>query len=207
MGEGRGQRPEGGSGGERQVKEEEMPQGTNLREQSERLGARKERCGRSSAASGAAWRGTRSARSEPRGPGAGAGAAEVPSTPSSHASPSPARPPKAGAGPAQCPACGGHVGRAGQSARDSGLSPAGWASAGQLASAESARRGSRFGVGREPWARDRVEGGDGAGLPRGPASCPPAAYGARSPLSPQDRPWSARSSGFARLLAPAALGP
>uniref|UniRef100_A0A3Q1LJ52 Aldehyde dehydrogenase family 3 member A2 n=2 Tax=Bos TaxID=9903 RepID=A0A3Q1LJ52_BOVIN len=124
-----------------------MPQGTNLREQSERLGARKERCGRSSAASGAAWRGTRSARSEPRGPGAGAGAAEVPSTPSSHASPSPARPPKAGAGPAQCPACGGHVGRAGQSARDSGLSPAGWASAGQLASAESARRGSRTGHG------------------------------------------------------------
>uniref|UniRef100_A0A8C2R0F0 Aldehyde dehydrogenase family 3 member A2 n=1 Tax=Capra hircus TaxID=9925 RepID=A0A8C2R0F0_CAPHI len=52
-----------------------------------------------------------------------------------------------GAGPAQCPACGGHVGRADQSARDSGLSTAGWASAGQLASAESARRALRTGHG------------------------------------------------------------
>lgn len=112
-----------------------------------------------------------------------------------------------GAGPAQCPACGGHVGRADQSARDSGLSTAGWASAGQLASAESACRALRCGGGREPWARDRVEGGDEAAPPRGPAFCPPAAYGAVSPLSPQDRPWSARSSGFARLSAPAALAP
>lgn len=112
-----------------------------------------------------------------------------------------------GAGPAQCPACGGHVGRAGQSARDSGLSAAGWASAGQLASAESARLALRCGVGREPWARDRVEGGDGAAPPRGPAFCPPAAYGAGFPLSLQDWPWSARSSGFARLSAPAALAP
>lgn len=74
----------------------------------------------------------------------------------------------------------------------------------QLAAAELARRrdGGAAGV-----AGPGDGGGDGEAPPGGPASGPLTPHGARSPLSPQDWPWSARCSEFARRSGPAARAP